>query len=167
MKKWYVLYVKMHHEKKVAQRFENRGTECFLPIQTIVRQWSDRKKKMEKVVIPRMLFVHVEDQERVELLQDPSAQYYLSIRGTGKPAFISDKEMERFMFMFDYSDTAIGFCTEQLAPGCMVRIVKGPLTGLEGELFQNNGRHEVAIRIPQLGYATIEVPVGYVSKIGD
>lgn len=167
MKKWYALYVKMHHEKKLAQRFRDQGIEHFLPIQTVVRQWSDRKKKIEQVVIPMMIFVHVEEGDRIALLQDPSALSYLTLRGTRHPATIPDKEMERFIFMFDFSDEAIHFCQDILTPGCKVRVIKGPLQGLEGELFQHCGKHEVGIRIPQLGYATVEVPVGYLNKIED
>lgn len=165
MKKWYALYVKMHHEKKLAKRLSEWGTEHFLPIQTVIRQWSDRKKKLEQVVIPMMIFVHVEEAERIALLQDPSALSYLTLRGTRHPAVIPDKEMERFIFMFDFSDTPISFCKDLLTPGDRVRVVKGPLQGLEGELFQQRGRHEVGIRIPQLGYATVEIPIGYLSKI--
>lgn len=165
MKKWYALYVRMHHEKKVAQRFREQGTEVFLPIQTVVRQWSDRKKKVDQVVIPMMIFVRVEEAERIALLQDPSAVSYLTLRGTGHPAVIPDKEMDQFIFMFDYSDSAINFCQDVLTPGCKVRVIKGPLMGLEGELFQHCGKHEVGIRIPQLGYATVEIPVGYLNKI--
>lgn len=165
MKKWYALYVKMHHEKKLAQRFREQGTECFLPVQTVVRQWSDRKKKIEQVVIPMMLFVHVEESERISLLQDPSALSYLTLRGTRHPAVIPDKEMEQFIFMFDYSESAINFCKDILTPGCKVRVIKGPLLGLEGELFQKCGKHVVGVRIPQLGYATVEIPVGYLCKI--
>ena len=112
-----------------------------------------------------MIFVHVEEAERIALLQDPSALSYLTLRGTRHPAVIPDKEMERFIFMFDFSDTAISFCKDLLTPGDRVRVVKGPLQGLEGELFQQSGKHEVGIRIPQLGYATVEIPIGYLSKI--
>lgn len=165
MKKWYALYVRMHHEKKIAQRFCEQGVEHFLPLQTVVRQWSDRKKKIEQVVIPMMIFVHVEEAERIALLQDPSALSYLTLRGTRHPAVIPEKEMKQFIFMFDFSESSINFCQDILTPGCRVRVVKGALQGLEGELIQQNGKHEVGILIPQLGYASVEIPVGYLRLI--
>lgn len=165
MKKWYALYVKMHHEKKLSQRLEKKGVEHFLPVQTVVRQWSDRKKKIEQVVIPMMIFVHIEEKERIMLLEDPSAISFFTLRGSSKPTVIPDKDMKRFIFMFDFSESAIRFCPETLVPGCKVRIIKGPLSGLEGELIQCYGHHEVGIRIPYLGYATIEIPVGYLLRL--
>lgn len=165
MKKWYALYVKMHHEKKIAQRLCEQGIEHFLPLQTVVRQWSDRKKKIEQVVIPMMVFVHIEESERITLLQDPSALSYLTLRSTRQPAVIPEKEMNQFIFMFDYSESSINFYQDILTPGCKVRVVKGPLQGLEGELIQQNGKHEVGILIPQLGYASVEIPVGFLRRI--
>jgi len=48
-KKWFVFYTKSRQEKKVNELLLKRGFEPFLPMQAIVRQWSDRKKK---VVLP-------------------------------------------------------------------------------------------------------------------
>ena len=47
---WYAFYVRMHHEKKTAEKLEMLHVEHFLPIQEVVRQWSDRKKKIKQVV---------------------------------------------------------------------------------------------------------------------
>ena len=60
MKKWLVAYVRLHHEKKTAERLTAMNIENFLPIQEEIRQWTYRKKKIERVVIPMMIFVHVD-----------------------------------------------------------------------------------------------------------
>ena len=41
---WYVFYVRMHHEKKAAEKLANLGITYYLPVQEVTRQWSDRKK---------------------------------------------------------------------------------------------------------------------------
>ena len=43
--------------------------------------------------------------------------------------------MERFKFMLDYSDEAVEMCAAPLAPGELIRVVKGPLKGLELSLI--------------------------------
>ena len=48
-KHWYALYVKSRSEKKVLTQLEEQGFEAFLPLVTHVKQWSDRKKKVEEV----------------------------------------------------------------------------------------------------------------------
>ena len=49
-KRWLAAYVKMHHEKRVRDRLTELGIENFLPVQNEVRQWSDRKKRVERVL---------------------------------------------------------------------------------------------------------------------
>ena len=41
---------------------------------------------------------------------------------------------------------------------------KGPLAGLEGELVILNGKSKVAVRLDKLGYAHVDMPVGFVEK---
>lgn len=66
---WYAFYVRMHHEKKTAEKLGMSGITHFLPIQEVVRQWSDRKKKIQQVVIPMLIFIRTDEKQRVELLQ--------------------------------------------------------------------------------------------------
>ena len=42
-KRWYVALVRMHHEKKVAERLDKIGIENFVPVQQEIHQWSDRR----------------------------------------------------------------------------------------------------------------------------
>lgn len=89
------------------------------------------------------------------------------LRGQHTPAVIPDQQMERFRFMLDYSPEAVKFSASSLSPGDPIRVIKGPLTGLEGELVNLNGKHQVVIRIDLLGCAHVEIPVGYVERIGN
>lgn len=84
---------------------------------------------------------------------------------TRRPAIIRDKEMEQFKFMLDYSEETVRFQNEPLAPGEQVEVIKGSLKGLQGELVEIGGHSQVMIRIDHLGYATVEIPVGYVKKV--
>ena len=52
--------------------------------------------------------------------------------------------MERFRFMLDYSDSAISLNDPSLIPGEKVRVIKGPLSGLKGELVTVDGKTKVA-----------------------
>jgi len=70
--------------------------------------------------------------------------------------------MQRFRFMLDYSEEAVHFINTPLAPGQKIRVIKGPLAGLDGELTEIDGKSQVMVRIEQLGYASVEMPVGYV-----
>jgi len=165
LKHWLVAIVHVCHEKKTSERLTKMGIENFLPIQQEVRQWSDRRKVIDRVLIPMMIFVHVDSQEQKEVLALSSISRYMVLRGESVPAVIPDQQMKQFKFMLDYSEETIGMNTSPLAPGEKVRVVKGALRGLEGELVEMNGKSKVAVRLNRLGYAYVDMPVGYVEPV--
>lgn len=59
----------------------------------------------------------------------------------------------------------VEMCTEPLAPGELIRVVKGPLKGLEGELVEVDGKAKVVVRLDLLGCAGVDMPVGFVEKM--
>ena len=155
-KRWYVALVRMHHEKKVAERLDKMGIENFVPVQQEIHQWSDRRK---------VVFVHADPKERVEVLSLSTVSRYMVMRGESSPAVIPDEQMARFRFMLDYSEEAICMNSSPLARGEKVRVVKGPLTGLVGELVNVDGKSKIAVRLNMLGCACVNMPIGYVEAI--
>ena len=122
-KRWYVALVRMHHEKKVSERLSKMGIDSFVPVQQQIHQWSDRRKKVERVVIPMMIFVRVSDEERGLPLTLSAISRYMVLRGESVPAVIPDRQMEKFKFMLDYSEEAVEVCTTPLAVGEQVRVI--------------------------------------------
>lgn len=165
-KRWLVAYVKMHHEKRVSERLTAQGIENFLPIQEELRQWSDRRKKIKRVLIPMMIFVRVTPSEQRTVLALPSVLHYLTLRGDHAPSPIADKEMDRFRFMIDRSGSAVTFISEPLLQGQKVRVCSGTLEGLEGELMLVDNQSRIVLRIEQLGCAMVEMSPDMVEKIG-
>lgn len=166
-RQWLVAYVQSCLEKKTAQRLAAMGIECYLPVQSEIRQWSDRRKRVDRLVIPMMIFVHVTPQERPLSLSLQAVSRYMVLRGESTPAVIPDEQMDRFRFMLDYSPEAVEMCSAPLAPGDAVKVIKGPLAGLEGELITVNGKSKVAVRLDMLGCAHVDVPIGFVEKKGE
>lgn len=166
-RQWLVAYVQSCLEKKTAQRLAAMGIECYLPVQSEIRQWSDRRKRVDRLVIPMMIFVHVTPQERPLPLSLQAVSRYMVLRGESTPAVIPDEQMDRFRFMLDYSPEAVEMCSTPLAPGDAVKVIKGPLAGLEGELITVNGKSKVAVRLDMLGCAHVDVPIGFVEKKGE
>lgn len=163
---WYAMYVKMRHEKKTAEKLSNMGICNYLPLQETIRQWSDRKKKIQVVIIPMIIFVKSNEKTRIEILKNiPSINGTMIDKATHKPAIIRDEEMERFMFMLDYSEEAVKFTNEPLKPGEKVEVIKGPLCGLEGELIEIDGKSQVSVRLNMLGCAMVEMPYRHLKKI--
>ena len=44
---WYVVKTRSRAEVKVAERIDSKGLHVYLPLQRTIRQWSDRKKKVD------------------------------------------------------------------------------------------------------------------------
>jgi|SRR5690554_113664 len=164
-KRWLAAYVKMHHEKKVRDKLTSMGIKNFLPVQSEIRQWSDRKKKIERTLIPMMIFVFVDTQEQLTVIKQTSVLRYLVLRGERKPTVIPEHQMTNFMFMINNSDQPLDFSSEYFQPGEKVRVTKGALSGLEGELVNIDGHSKIAIRIEQLGCAVVELNLSSVEKI--
>ena len=164
-KRWYVALVRMHHEKKVAERLDKMGIENFVPVQQEMHQWSDRRKKVEAVLLPMMVFVCVNPKERMEVLSFSTVSRYMVLRGESTPAVIPDEQMARFRFMLDYSEEAVCMSSSPLARGEKVRVIKGPLSGLVGELVTVDGRKKIAVRLDMLGCACVDMPIGYVEPV--
>lgn len=166
-KRWLVAFVRVCHEKKTSERLTKMGIENFLPVQREVHQWSDRRKVVDRVLLPMMIFVYVDRHEQKQVLTLAAISRYMVLRGESTPAVIPDRQMSRFKFMLDYSDETISMNTSPLAPGERIRVIKGPLTGLEGELVNVNGKSKVAVRLTMLGCACVDMPAGCVERASE
>ena len=164
-KRWLVAIVRICHEKKTGERLTKMGIENFLPIQQEVHQWSDRRMLVDTVLLPMMVFVHVTPKERMEVLSFSTVSRYMVMRGESTPAVIPDEQMARFRFMLDYSDEAVCMNDSPLARGEKVRVIKGPLSGLVGELVTVGSKSKIAVRLNMLGCACVDMPIGYVEPI--
>ena len=102
-RQWLVAYVQSCLEKRTARRLAAMGIECYLPIQSEIHQWSDRRKRVDRLIIPMMIFVHVTPQERALPLSLQAVNRYMVLRGESAPAVIPDEQMAQFRFMLDYS----------------------------------------------------------------
>ena len=88
---WYVLYTKPKWEKKVAERLVQMGIECYCPLIIQVKQWSDRKKKVEVPLFNSYVFVQLPDFDRNSVFQIAGVVRYLF--WLGKPAVVRDEEI--------------------------------------------------------------------------
>lgn len=89
---WYVVYTKPKWEKKVADKLNQLGIECYCPLITQIKQWSDRKKKVELPLFNSYVFVQLSDSERNLVFQAAGVVRYLF--WLGKPAIVKDQEIE-------------------------------------------------------------------------
>jgi len=89
---WYVIYTKPKWEKKVAEKLAQAGIECYCPLITQIKQWSDRKKKVEVPLFNSYVFVQLPEVDRNTVFKVPGVVRYLF--WLGKPAIVRDEEIK-------------------------------------------------------------------------
>ena len=164
-KSWMAVMVRMNHEKKVSSYLTRCGIENYIPIQEQYHRWSDRVKKVDHLVVSMMAFVHISPSEKITVLSVPAVCRFITPPGTNRPAVIPDVQMERFRFMLDYSDECVHLSSGHFGVGETVRVIKGPLAGMEGSLVMVGDSPNVAVHIDNIGYAYISMPIGYIDKM--
>jgi transcription antitermination factor NusG len=133
---WYALYTCPRHEKCVAQQIEQRSITCFLPLYRSVRRWKDRRKQLELALFPGYVFVRLAPEDRLRVLQLPSAVRLVSFNG--QPAILPDAEIDGLRQRLTGS-----ICVEPhpyLRVGKRVRVRGGPMQGLEGIIVRRKDR---------------------------
>ena len=148
-KNWYVFYTKSRHEKKVKELLERRGYEVFLPMQKVMRQWSDRKKKVEVPLFNSYIFVNTEAHQIQEVVQIPGISW--NIRHNGKPAILHEKEIdiiERFLKSGLLLNTQ---SLEKLETGDQVKVIDGPLRGMVGSLVATAEGNKFMVALDSIG----------------
>jgi transcription termination/antitermination protein NusG len=134
-KNWFVFYTKSRQEKKVRDLLQKRGFETFLPLQKVVRQWTDRKKKVEVPLFNSYIFVFDFEHRIPAILETPGVAWNIKI--AGKPAMLRQVELEiikRFIETGLTLDTS-GVDAQVLKTGERARIIDGPLKGIEGTIL--------------------------------
>ena len=164
-KYWVAALVKMNTEKKVSDMLSKLGYHHYLPTQTVIRQWSDRKKKIERVVIPMVIFILVDKKEENNLRKHSFVYKFISYPGQREAAIIPSEQIEKLKFMLDHADSAVEFSENVYEIGDEVEIVRGPLKGLYGELcYAEKGKPMVGIYLNLLGYSYVTVDIKDVAR---
>ena len=141
----------------MAEGLALKGLEFYLPVRREVRRWSDRRKVVDALVLPRYVFLHCTNGERLEVLSsDPRIRGFLSLDGV--PSVVRDQEMDAFRRMVEQG-SGVSVTQQPLAPGDRVRVLDGPLTGLECELVSVGGGRCLAVRLGLLGTATMDLDI--------
>lgn len=152
---WFVMYTAPRAEKKVAKRLEENRIEVYLPIIEEVRQWSDRKKKVQRPLFNGYLFVRIERTRLWEALQVQGAVKFVNFSGTH--AVVRDEEIEAIRRIVS-TGVAVEVDDSEIKEGEQVRILGGPLQGFEGECIQKGNQDYFIIRVPSI-HQTVMVNV--------
>ncbi len=161
--RWLVFYTKSRHEKKVRDVLTRRGFDVFLPMQKVLRQWSDRKKKVEVPLFNSYIFVHIPYHRTQEVLEVPGVSW--AIRHNGKAAELHPKEYETIVRFIETGLLIEDLPAESIEVGEQVEVMDGPLKGLVGQV-EGKGSGKFIVVLQALGRAMrVEVKPLIVRKV--
>ena len=148
-KQWFVFYTKSRQEKKVSELLVRFGFEPYLPLQKVLRQWSDRKKKVQVPLFNSYIFVHVEEARVPDVLKIPGVAW--NIRHNGKPAVLHPKELETIQRFLTSGLLLETHPVDQLETGDNVHVIDGPLRGMFGRLMDTAEGNRFVVALDSIG----------------
>lgn len=162
--KWVALYTAPRAEKKVYARLRDKGYHVYLPLVTTLRQWSDRKKKVETPLISSYVFIQIAQVELTAVRQEIGVVGVLNY--LGKPAVIKDYEIENLKILLAEQNSIQIYQGEILKKGEPIQVVKGAMTGLIGELVRYQNKTRVIVNVNACAVAIeVNIPLSFVEKI--
>jgi transcription antitermination factor NusG len=160
---WYVAYTRHLCEKKVSDRLTVNEIVHYLPLYTVVRQWSDRKKKVEKPLISSVVFIKSNNRELNKIYSIPGIIGLLQFNG--KPAIVREHEIQNLRILLqevhaDEIEKVI------IKAGDLVEVIHGPFQGMQAYAIQMQNNMRLIIEIKSMGIGfSVNVPKSYVKQI--
>jgi len=156
--KWYAVHTRSRHEKVVHRQILASPLEPFLPLRQERRRWKDRWKWVEFPMFPGYLFVRGQIDELREVWRTKGV---VQVLGTGwdHPSPVPDEQIHRVRALVD-SGVEVEPCP-YLKTGMVVRVLRGPLMGVQGIFVRRRNLDRIVISVDLIGKAVAtEIDIG-------
>ena len=140
-RKWYVLHTKSRREKKLTQRCAQLGIRHYLPLRKSITGRRGRRHIADVPLFPGYMFSYLDRMDRYRLLSTGHVANALNV--VDQQGLLNDLRNIK-----DASDrNALLEPTSIVKRGQLVRIMDGPLIGLEGVVRSHKGRYRLILAI--------------------
>ena len=159
---WYALFTRYQHEKSVAHALALKGFNVYLPLYREFRRWQDREKQLWLPLFTCYVFLCDGMDRQLQILTTPGLLYIVG--AAGHPATVPADQLNAVRQMVE------GPLPVEphpfLSSGDRVRVISGPLFGLEGILTRTKASTRLVISMEMLGRsAAVEMDAAQVEKI--
>ena len=160
---WYAIWTRSHCERLVAQQLQAKGFQPFLPEMAIRSRKPDAAPVVQRPMFPGYLFLKhsMEKHSYIEILKARGVVRILE-GGWNRLTPIADHEMSAIERVIESGTPVLAH--PYFTQGDRVRVVEGPLAGVEGVFVRdkkNRGRLVVSVNLLQTSLA-IEVDGDFV-----
>lgn len=146
--RWFAVWTRSRQEKAAATTLGAIGVPHFLPLKTELRQWSDRKQTVLLPLFSGYLFVRINPatENVLKVLKTPGIAGFVG--NNSGPLPIPDQQIEDVRIVLaqrlDYKVIPL------FEEGDRVRVVRGPLVGVEGRIVCGNSSTRLLISIEMI-----------------
>jgi transcriptional antiterminator NusG len=142
---WYAVYTKPRHERKVNTQLIREGMTTFLPE---MERWSrrrDRKKRVSYPIFPGYLFINTElnNGSRLKVIKTKGVVRILGTKGVPTP--IPAHQIDAIQKAVDSKNDVSPY--PYLRKGQLVRVIGGPLNGVEGIFVSEKGKGKLIVSV--------------------
>lgn len=142
---WYAVYTKPRHERKVNAHLSREGITTFLPE---IERWSrrkDRKTRVSYPIFPGYLFINTElnGGSRLKVIKTRGVVRILGNKGI--PIAIPENQIEAIQKIVVTKNDISSY--PYLKIGQIVRVIGGPLKGVEGFFVSDKGKGKLVISV--------------------
>jgi transcription termination/antitermination protein NusG len=145
---WYAVRTRSRHEKAGAEMLSNLNIQHYLPLTLELRQWSDRRQRIEVPLFSGYLFVRISmlNSTRLQVLKVPGIVAFVGNQGGPLP--IPDIQIASVQTVLQAGvECSVDPLLKQ---GDRVRVTKGALAGIEGTLIRANSTDRLLISIEMI-----------------
>ena len=144
---WFAIRVKSKCERCVAMALEGKGYRHFLPLFRDYRNWSNRVRRTERVLIPGYVFARFNPEKRLPILTIPAV---VQIVGTPLgPLPIAAEEIAALQLIARSGSSAEPWPSAKV--GQRIVVSGGPLRGLRASLVEAKNQYRAVVSVSLLG----------------
>lgn len=143
---WYAVRVRTGCEKRVGIALQSKQFCTLVPLYQVRHRWSDRYKIIDQALFPGYLFCRLDLNDRIKVLESPAV---IEIVSAGKkPVPVDEKELKAISDILAVRLPVAPWGFAKV--GQKIRLTRGPLAGLEGELIQVREDYRLVVGVSLL-----------------
>jgi transcription elongation factor/antiterminator RfaH len=145
---WYAVATRSRQEKVAASLLESLAIAHFLPLVNEERRWSDRKQMVSLPLFPGYLFVNIARscETKLRVLKVPGVVNFVG--NQHGPVAIPTEQIDSIRTVLLNGIECSSY--PLLRAGNRVRIVRGPLAGIEGIFLRSGSDSKLVISIEMI-----------------
>jgi transcriptional antiterminator RfaH len=152
-KRWFAIQVRPRCERLVSRYLQQKEIRAYAPMQQIVRQYTRKRKIVEKPLLSSYVLIQICHPEYVHVLETENVIGF--VRHDKAPALIPQEQIDLLRRVAGSNLETDIVKLEQIEPGDWLEIIGGDLTGMRGRMVAYKGKSYVSIELMQLDSAII------------